>query len=353
MKKLLLIEDQDDLRENTEEILQLASYQVFSAKDGKQGVELAIKEKPDLILCDIMMPVLDGYGVLNMIQNIPELVHVPFIFLSAKSDRTDLRKGMDLGADDYITKPFNGTELLSAIDRRLKKYDSLISDLSGSVEKIQLLNNINRLNHKDIIGEIIRNRYVNKYRKKQIIYSEGNRPSRLYYILSGKIRVIKTNDDAKELVVGLYKEGDFLGHIPLLENSAYKDTAEALEDAQLVLIPREEFDELMKKDINLITNFIQILAKDISTQHEHLISLAYNSLRKKVAQALISLYRAYKTSDDDYYIDMPREGLASIAGTATESLIRTLTDFKNEKLIEIKDSKIKILQEGKLDKLLN
>ncbi|MEP7267828.1 MAG: response regulator [Saprospiraceae bacterium] len=353
MKKLLLIEDQDDLRENTEEILQLASYQVFSAKDGKQGVELAIKEKPDLILCDIMMPVLDGYGVLNMIQNIPELVHVPFIFLSAKSDRTDLRKGMDLGADDYITKPFNGTELLSAIDRRLKKYDSLISDLSGSVEKIQLLNNINRLNHKDIIGEIIKNRYVNKYRKKQIIYSEGNRPSRLYYILSGKIRVIKTNDDAKELVVGLYKEGDFLGHIPLLENSAYKDTAEALEDAQLVLIPREEFDELMKKDINLITNFIQILAKDISTQHEHLISLAYNSLRKKVAQALISLYRAYKTSDDDYYIDMPREGLASIAGTATESLIRTLTDFKNEKLIEIKDSKIKILQEGKLDKLLN
>jgi len=155
------------------------------------------------------------------------------------------------------------------------------------------------------------------------------------------------------LVVGLYKEGDFIGHVPLLENSVYRDSAEALEDAELALIPREEFDELMKKDISLISLFTKILAKDVAEYQEHLISIAYNSLRKKVAQALVALNRTYKKPNEEYFIDMSRESLASIAGTATESLIRTLTDFKNEKLIEIKEAKIKILNEEKLDKLLN
>lgn len=352
MKKILLIEDQDDLRENTEEILQLAHFEVTSATNGKEGVEKALLEKPDLIVCDIMMPILDGYGVLTMIQNSPDLYDTPFIFLSAKADRSDLRKGMELGADDYISKPFTGSELLSAIERRLKKYESLKQRIAESLEKFQQPNHVHH-NSKEILAEILKGRHINKYRKKQIIYSEGNRPSRLYYIISGKVKLVKTNDDAKELVVGLYKEGDFIGHVPLLENSVYRDSAEALEDAELALIPREEFDELMKKDISLISLFTKILAKDVAEYQEHLISIAYNSLRKKVAQALVALNRTYKKPNEEYFIDMSRESLASIAGTATESLIRTLTDFKNEKLIEVKEAKIKILNEEKLDKLLN
>ncbi len=352
MKKILLIEDQDDLRENTEEILQLAHFDVVSAANGKEGVEKAIKEKPDLIVCDIMMPILDGYGVLNMLQNSPDLFDTPFIFLSAKADRSDLRKGMELGADDYISKPFSGSELLSAIERRLKKYDALKQRISDSLEKFQQPNHVHH-NSKEILAEILKGRHINKYRKKQIIYSEGNRPSRLYYIVSGKVKLVKTNEDAKELVVGLYKEGDFIGHVPLLENSVYRDSAEAIEESELALIPRDEFDELMKKDITLISLFAKILAKDVAEYQEHLISIAYNSLRKKVAQALVALNRTFRKNNEDYYIDMSRESLASIAGTATESLIRTLTDFKNEKLIEIKEAKIKIINEEKLDKLLN
>ena len=112
-KSILLIEDNKDMRENTSEILELAHYKVSTAKNGKEGVELAQKQKPDLIICDIMMPVLDGYGVLHMLSKNPETANIPFIYLSAKAERSDLRKGMEMGADDYLTKPFDDIELLN------------------------------------------------------------------------------------------------------------------------------------------------------------------------------------------------------------------------------------------------
>ena len=121
MKKILLIEDNIDVRENTAEILILANYEVITAKNGKEGVELALSAKPDLIICDIMMPTLDGYGVLHMLSKNSETATIPFIFLTAKAERSELRKGMDMGADDYLTKPFDSTDLLSAIESRLRK----------------------------------------------------------------------------------------------------------------------------------------------------------------------------------------------------------------------------------------
>jgi len=121
MKKILVIEDNNEVRENIAEILELSTYRVVTAEDGKKGVELALREVPDLIVCDIMMPVLDGYGVLHLLSKHVETYGIPFIFLTAKSERTDLRKGMEMGADDYLTKPFDGIELLNAIEIRLKK----------------------------------------------------------------------------------------------------------------------------------------------------------------------------------------------------------------------------------------
>src|SRR5690349_14861190 len=121
MKKILLIEDNNEVRENTQEILTLANYEVITAPNGKVGVELAQKEKPDLIICDIMMPELDGYGVLHILSKRPDTAAIPFIFLTAKVDKTDIRKGMNLGADDYLTKPFDDTDLLSTIEARLLK----------------------------------------------------------------------------------------------------------------------------------------------------------------------------------------------------------------------------------------
>src|SRR5687768_6557413 len=142
MKKILLIEDNPEVRENTSEILSLANYDVLVAENGKIGVDIAQRQRPDLIICDIMMPELDGYGVLHILSKNEETAGIPFIFLSAKAEKADVRKGMDLGADDYLTKPFDDTDLLNAIEARLKKFevhqkqydvspeglDSLISD---------------------------------------------------------------------------------------------------------------------------------------------------------------------------------------------------------------------------------
>ena len=121
MKKILLIEDNPDVRENTFEILELAGYEVKTAANGKIGVDLAQKERPDLIVCDIMMPELDGYGVLHILSKKSETANIPFIFLTAKTEKADIRKGMNLGADDYLTKPFDDTDLLNAIEARLRK----------------------------------------------------------------------------------------------------------------------------------------------------------------------------------------------------------------------------------------
>lgn len=121
MKTILLIEDNPDMRENTAEILELAQYKVLTAADGKEGVIIAQREKPNLIVCDIMMPELDGYGVLSVLGKHSATASIPFIFLSAKAEKSDQRLGMSMGADDYLTKPFENTELLLAVEVRLKK----------------------------------------------------------------------------------------------------------------------------------------------------------------------------------------------------------------------------------------
>lgn len=118
---ILVIDDNKDILENTAEILELAGYKTFMAENGRKGVELAMQEKPSLILCDIMMPELDGYDVLHLIRKNPQTENIPLIFLTAIGGRNDLRKGMAMGADDYIPKPYEEIELLSAVDIGLKK----------------------------------------------------------------------------------------------------------------------------------------------------------------------------------------------------------------------------------------
>ena len=352
MKKILLIEDNTDIRENTAEILELANYKVFTAANGKEGVEVALKEKPDLIICDIMMPVLDGYGVLHSLHKNPEMQHIPFIFLSAKTERTDIRKGMSLGADDYITKPFEGTELLEAVEGRLNKAAMIEQEIADGLKGLHQL--MSAAGGQNMLQSLKEGRNVNKYKRKQIIYSEGNRPSRLFYIQKGKVKTYKSNENAKELVVGLYNEGDFLGYIALLEGTAHKETAEALEDCELAIIPKEDFDALMYNNREIAQSFLKLLAKNVSEKEEQLLGLAYNSLRKKVADAIMTLKRKYNPKNGSAFsIHISRENLASIAGTATESLIRTLSDFKNEHLIDINEGSISILNENKLANMLN
>ena len=352
MKNILLIEDNDEIRENTAEILELASYKVTTAANGKLGVQSALQQKPDLIICDVMMPELDGYGVLHLVNKNPELVGIPFIFLTAKAERNDFRKGMEMGADDYITKPFTDIELLNAIESRFKKNEIVLKNYPANDKGVNdLLQDINGL---DALDKLAAGNNTNTYKKGESIYREGNYPNKLFFIRKGKVKTFKSTDAGKELTIDLLNEDDFLGYTSLIENSKYKESAEAFEDCELCIIPKEEFELLMNSNIEVVNKFIKLLAKNVSEKEEQLLSLAYNSLRKRVADALLSLQEKYKKVEEEKFtINISREELANIAGTATESLIRTLSDFKAENLIEIKNGNIIIENEKKLASMVN
>jgi CRP/FNR family transcriptional regulator, cyclic AMP receptor protein len=348
MKKILLIEDNDEVRENTAEILELSNYKVFTAPNGKDGVEIGFRELPDLIVCDIMMPVLDGYGVLHMLSKNPQTSAIPFIFLTAKSEKSDFRKGMEMGADDYITKPFDGIELLNAIEARLRKTEALKKNFTHDAKGVnEFLESAEQTGRVQLTSN---EREVNTYKKKQSLYSEGQRPVAVYFIIEGKVKVSRTNEDLKELITNIYGPGDFFGYTSILEETNYKDNAEILEDAELMLIPRKDFLELINNDAAVARQFIRLLTHNVMEKEESLLNLAYSSLRKKVANGLIQVLTKFK--DGKGALEISRENLANIIGSATESLIRTLSDFKSEGLIDIKHGKIIIVDEKKLRNLL-
>lgn len=350
MKSVLVIDDNADIRDNTAEILELAGYKTFTAENGKRGVDMAIKEKPDVIVCDIMMPELDGYGVLHLLRKNDETQNIPFIFLTAKTERSDFRKGMEMGADDYITKPFEDIELLNAIEVRLKKAKILDNKYASSPQGINQF--IRDVKDSGLMSQLADQYNIETYGKKQMLYQEGKRPRFLYYLIKGKVKGFKTHEDGKEYITDLFSQGDFMGYPPLIEDKNYDDSALVLEDSEIMQVPREDFLQMIYGDINIAAKFIRIITQNVKEKEERLLNLAYSSLRKRVAKALTDIHSKYNASGENKPLEISREDIAHYVGTATESLIRTLSDFKAEKLIEIRDGKIIISNIEKLKNLL-
>lgn len=349
-KKILLIEDNLEVRENTAEILELANYDVLTAVNGKEGVKLAHSKLPDVIICDIMMPELDGYGVLHVLGKSPETASIPFIFLTAKAEKSDYRKGMGMGADDYVTKPFDDNELLDAIEARLRRNEILKSEYSKNAEGFNDF--INEAKGLIELKKLSEHRDSKHFNRKSEIYREGGFPRAIYMIEKGKVKTFKSSEDGKEYITKLYGEGDFFGYSTLLEESTYSETAEAIEDSEIIVIPSDDFFSLILNNRDVAHRFIKMLSNNLKEQEERLLHLAYNSVRKRVAEALLMLQERYKKDDNNTFsMAIAREDIASIVGTATESVIRTLSDFKAEKLIEIHGSGITIINQQKLKML--
>lgn len=348
--KILLIEDNLEMRENTAEILELSGYNVETAENGKEGVEKAKSILPDLIICDIMMPELDGYGVLYRLNKDPETASIPFIFLSAKAEKTDVRKGMNMGADDYLTKPFEESDLINAIQSRLKKNEIVKKDFSKDEAGINSF--LNEISGLDELKKIAENKKRKTFRKKDTIFYEGDSAQYLFFIAKGKVKTVRTNADGKEFTSELYNQGDFLGYTTLLENCIYKDTATVLEDTEVLLIPKDDFLTLIYSNRDVAVKFIKMLTNSIQEKEEQMLNLAYNSVRKRVAEALVTLNNKYNTKNEEHFtINITREDLASIVGTATETVIRTLSEFKDDKFIDIQGRTITLLNLDKLKKM--
>ncbi|MBT4792454.1 MAG: response regulator [Halobacteriovoraceae bacterium] len=345
--KIALIEDNTDMRENIREILELADYAVFTAENGKRGVEIIKSELPDLILCDIMMPELDGYGVLHIISNNPKTAKIPFIFLTAKTERDDFRKGMNMGADDYLTKPFDDTQLLDAIERRLKRIELFSNEFPPNEAGLtDFFNNVSGLKELEQLKE---SRHTKKYNKKDSIYSESYYPSFLYFINSGKVRTSKMNMDGKDFVTGLFKEGEFFGFMEMIRETNYEESAFTMENTELTLIPREDFLKLLFTSKEVSGQFIKMLSGSVTVKQEELLNLAYDTVRKRVASSLLKLVDKYNQDESsDFSMSISRNELAAMVGTSTESVIRTLSEFKADGYISVQGSTITILQQDEL-----
>jgi len=262
---------------------------------------------------------------------------------------------MNLGADDYITKPFDGLELLKVIELRLKKNDLIkttfqnnLSDITDFFNKTKQLPGFQKLSD---------NRLCRQYKKKEFVFMEGEQPLYLYFIAQGEVKTYKSNNDGKELITGIHHQGEFIGFVSLLENKANNETAIVLKDAQIYLIPQQDFLTMIYTNKEIARKFISMLSSNLYKAENMLLDLAYQSVRQRVATVLIKLNSNgnsnHNNANGASVISVARKDLSGMVGTATESLNRTLADFKDEGLIEIYDKGIKIIQPEKLQRVRN
>src|SRR6185312_6428341 len=350
MKKMLLIDDDTAFRSNVAELLGLSHYEVLLAENAKEGVEKATNDRPDLIICDIILPSADGYTVLHSLQHDHLTSGIPFIFVTGITEKEEWRKAMAMGADDYLTKPIDGVELLKAIESCFKKEENRKKPPATTVAV-----EVDEGSGTQAFLTEVAQRTVFNYRKKQVVYLEGQRPAFVYFVVSGKVKTYRSDPDGKDLITKVHPSGDFFGYPALLEGRNFSDSAQAIEDTSLVQIPRQEIMYWMNSKPAIARLFIQLLSKDAADRGARLLNLAYNSLRKRVANGLLQLAGADRPGAASRHEELAisRENLANIVGCATESLTRTLSDFKTEKLIDIRSGKISLLDEPRLRNLVN
>jgi DNA-binding response OmpR family regulator len=352
MKTILLIEDDSVVRENTAELLGLANYHVITAANGKIGVNLAKKHVPDIIICDIMMPELNGYGVLQILSKETLTQQIPFIFLSAKTEHKDVRKGMNMGADDYITKPFDESELFSAIESRLAKMAILNEKRMGSTSKKQT-NNVTDDSIKTL--HQLKNYFSDEsdeqhFNAGEIIYHQGDNSNYVFLILKGIVKTYKIDEQGKELITELLKEDDFFGFTSFTQNITYQEFAAAIEDTKVSKIATNDLKLILHNNHDLTLELFDYLSDNVTEIKEHLLEMAYSSVRKKTASTILQFSEKIKKTPN-ICVQILRSDLASIAGIATETFIRTLSDFKKEGLIDVDGRNIKILNIEKLKRI--
>ncbi len=345
-KKILIIEDNFEIREGTAEVLSLTGdYEIITAPDGKAGVDLALKNKPDLILCDIMMPELDGYGVLYMLSKNEVTADIPFIFLTAKSERADLRKAMEMGADDYLTKPFDDVELLNAIESRFRKREKLVGN-----SNVRAHLHLSEDEQNYLLQDLVKDARIKVFKKKQSIYEAGDSPIFVYFLLKGKVRSFLFYQDGRELSTDIHIHDTFFGYETVLLNEKYSDNAATLEDSEIALIPKERFFELLYNKPLIAGKFIKLLSGNIREKEEQMLGFAYDTVRKRVANALVNVAEKTASSpeQDEVLIRISRDDLAALAGTANETISRMLADFKDEHLITKEGNAIRVFSIAKL-----
>ncbi len=342
---MLIIEDNEEVRENLAEILDLYGYETTMAPDGLEGVKAAIQYLPDMILCDVMMPELDGFGVLNLLAKNERTAGIPFIFITAKTETEDIRRGMNLGADDYITKPFYKDELLQVVQTRLAK--AALRNAGGQPEKQPHLVDPERGHHKleQAFAEAGRDK---TYNQGATLVREGEFPHFIFRITKGKIHLSRSHEYGRDYIIAELGPGEIFGVPTILEKVAYHYTAKAATDVTCQLLPSNTLLELINTDRSVTEALMHLLAGRVMEHSERLVHQAYDSVRRRTALIVCDLHEKYEGKP----IELSRDELAQMVGTTKESVIRALSDFKREGLLTTEGKTIQVKEPQALRGLL-
>ena len=333
MKKILIVEDNADVRDNMCDILALAGYEPLSAADGRDGIAKARTESPDLILCDVMMPELDGYGMLKILGEDEATATIPFVFVTAKSEQEDLRRGMNLGADDYVTKPFYKDELLRIVEVRLRKAE--MRSRSARLPE-QWTGFLSRSALDQALDALTSEGTVKTFKRGEALFRAGEKVRDMFLLIDGNIKVQMTTEFDKTLITYVFADGDFFGYPELIANRTYAHDAVALGPCSVRLIPGDAVRKCINRDPNVADMMHSLLASMLLHSDTRMLEQAYMSVRKRCAITLLNAYRIF----DGRPWPMSREELAQWAGTAKETFIRNLTDFRDSGYVEVDGSSI-------------
>lgn len=339
---ILVVEDNEDVRENICEILELAGYTVAEACNGADGVRKAMDSKPDLVLCDVMMPKLDGYAMLKMLRDNPKTANIPFIFLTAKTEQSDFRKGMGLGADDYIMKPFDDTNLLESVATRLRRQ----SDKNASFEQSALAIS-NQHSIEDWLASCFFSQTPITLHKGDYLFSFERPTKNIFYVEQG-LAVGESFVEDRIFITQLFGPGDIIGITSDTSKEYTIQNVKALKDLKVYPVFKDTF--LTQTLSNRVA--AHYVHQNLLEAHHQLQRrtghLAYSSVRKRVAEGLVLLTDKDANSDS---LVLPREDLANFIGVAKETLIRTLSAFKSEGMIAIEGKAIRLVKPNDLRQL--
>ena len=332
MPKIVVIEDQEEVRENLMETLELADYEVFGACDGHEGVRAVKEHLPQLVLCDVMMPRLDGFGVLELLRKDATTAAIPLVFLTARAERDDLRRGMNLGAADYVTKPFFQDELLRVVELRL-------ADAAASSPRQQAARNGGGLVDESAATAALlalRERGRRRgYHERAPICFAGDTAHSAFYVERGRVRLFRDTDFGKGITVDAVGPGGWVGVGDVIAEAAMSASASAYPEAEVVIVDRAEVVDAFRHEPALGMWLARQLAQDIALRNESLLQVAYFSVRKRVAEFLLRADERLGDGAAERVLDFRREDIAETIGTTPESVTRVLTEFRREGAVEL------------------
>ena len=344
---ILVIDDVQDVRENVAELLELSGHHVLQAEDGYAGIRMAKQHGPDLIVCDIMMPGIDGYGVAEILARHRSTQHIPLIYLTAKAESIDFKKGLQKGAVDYITKPFEGHELVESVALRLKQISaSKPRDASDTGWK----NWVEYL-YTDAPVDLVGTPYDRlELPSEKVLFAQKEQANHVYFIRSGAIRWEYMDALGRSFCFNLSRGGDFVGWTFDFQEGSHAYTAIAVTPCELVRIPMVQVQELLLSQPGMALTWGEIELEQQAKLMTTTAGLLFGTARQNLARVLLSFA---EWDGNHWVLDLPREILAKSTGLAYETVIRLISQFKADGLLVTKGRRISLLDRNGILKLQN